>query len=111
MSFWGKGAKERNRIERAIRDSKGRLWKTGYSEAEETLIAELEEKRRRIYKPAIPKKSTPIRVYFPTDIETKTPPHWKTAPDILKVDISTGEVLIDRLSEVEGSFACRGTRK
>lgn len=111
MSFWGKGAKERNRLERAIKEAKSNLWETGYSEVEEMLMAELEEKRKRIYKPVTPKKSTPIRVYLPSDIDRSYPPYWKTAPAILKVDIATGEVLIDRLNEVEGSFACRGSGK
>jgi len=111
MSFWGKGAKEHNRIERAIRDTKGSLWETRYSEVEEMLIADLEEKRKRIYKPAIPKKANPLYVYLPSDIDRSYPPYWKTAKPILQVDISTGEIVIDRLNEVEGSFACRGSGK
>lgn len=106
MRFWGKTAVEQNRIERLIDNlPKEGAWQTGLSEAEEILLLEAEEKRRLRYHAPIPKEGKTINVYFPTDIDRSHPPYWKTAPDVLRVNIATGEVLVDKLSSVVGCFA------
>lgn len=98
MSFWGKDALEDRQIKSLTDDLQEDCdWNNGLSEVEEVLFLDIQEKRKQFYKPPIGKTSSPIKVIFPTDIETSTVPHWKTAKTILRVDIETGNVLeIDR---------------
>lgn len=81
--FRGKTEFLHDEIERNIKDFE---W-GDYSEVEELLILDLAKKRKMLYKPPIPKKSNPVHVHFPSDIETGEP-HWKTAKTILRVRIS-----------------------
>lgn len=84
--FWGKTARQQRRIENAIKEV---IW-DDYTEAEEILILDADEKRKCRYAPPIPKQSPGNKVYFPTDLETGEP-HWKTAKSILEVRISEDE--------------------
>jgi hypothetical protein len=81
--FWGKTARQQKRIESSIKEAI--LW-GNFTEAEEVLILDADEKRKCRYVPPIPKQSPGNEIYFPTDLETGEP-HWKTAKSILKVEI------------------------
>lgn len=81
--FWGKTARQQKRIESSIKEAI--LW-GNFTEAEEVLILDADEKRKCRYAPPIPKQSPGNEIYFPTDLETGEP-HWKTAKSILKVEI------------------------